>query len=825
MADNVFITCKINLEVPVGTKQEALAVLDPKRGNLRPGQLAKTWYNEINGANGDGWKNRWLKEHDQAVELVKAKIDVHIKLLDTNGDGTVTKGRLNDFLHAPGIAEFYSEKTLRRMVEDRGLKVATGDASSSAWPPCNRPSVLDICDKDTNRTAINTIFDYLVSLGCSSYEEAISRGLQDYLGKNESPRSIRALDAQQIANYCSSIQSAIQAKGLTSEDSTKLSHLCGDLVSCGFLSNQVIRNQLDAALAFTKTDREFDWASILQGPLKDRQLTLAQFNLLRDQAIKLGMSEDVANWYIQDKLQKNHDSPFKGSAPVKRKYCCICDTYSDPKATACEKCGSPFEISCPKCGKTAELSFSSRVCNNCGFPVINFVLAKAELQAAKKSMDASDFDATKEHIDQLKVYWPTGESFDRKDKDLLTSVEKWIETIGLRLKNQEETRIFNGLTQPGHFVAKATNAGILLSWDGVTGADGYLIVRQENRAPSDYHDGVPKRVGAVTHWTDSDDLMFGKRYVYSIYPTLGEGDKGVKVDKNSVSSPILWMQAVTGLRGSGRDDQITLWWTLPKISSPYSVRLIRRHDGREENIKLNESEYSGPYSDSNVTKGGAYSYCVVVNVGGKDVPSAETSLIVAKTPAITGDVENREFVRRGRSVFVTWSWVPGVDKVIVSHTVKPQGTELSLSSLVEGRDYDICRRSDNSRDIEVVLRGLQTFIGIYPYNEVEARSAEPDRLFLVEQRPIVVTSKKSWLGRCEVLIFEGMQKGAHGGWLPEFVINARDVERYTVEEIGRSSEIDAAGRYKVPDRYRKGYEFTFECKSKTDNSNYSFEKR
>lgn len=824
MVDNIFITCKINLEVPVGTKREALAVLDPKRGNLRPGQLAKTRYNEINGANGDGWKNRWLKEHDQAEERVKAKIDVYIKLLDTNGDGTVTKGRLNDFLHTPGIAEFYSEKTLRRMVEDRGLKVVTGDASSSAWPPCNRPSVLDIRDKDTNRTAINTIFDYLVSLGCSSYEEAISRGLQDYLGKNESPRSIRALDAQQIANYCSSIQSAIQAKGLTSEYSTKLSHLCGDLVSCGFLSNQVIRNQLDAALAFTKTDREFDWASILQGPLKDHQLTLAQFNLLRDQAIKLGMSEDVANWYVQSKLEKNHDSPFKGSAPVKRKYCCICDTYSDPKATACEKCGSPFEISCPKCGKTAELSFTSRVCHNCGFPVINFVLAKTELQAAKKSMDASNFDATKEHIDQLKVYWPRGESFDKKDQDILKSVEKWIETIGLRLKNQEETKIFNGLTQPGHFVAKATNAGILLSWDGVVGADGYLIVRQENRAPSDYHDGVPKRVGVVTHWTDSDNLMFGKRYVYSIYPTRGEGDKGVKVDKNSVSLPILWMQAVTGLRGSGRDDQITLWWTLPKISSPYSVRLIRRHDGREESIKLNESEYSGPYSDSNVTKGGAYSYRVVVNVGGKDVPSEGTPLIVAKTPAITGDITNREFVRRGRSVFVTWSWVPGVDKVIVSHTAKPQGTELPLSSLVEGRDFDICRRSDNSRGIEVMLKLAQTFIGVYPYNEVEARAAESDRLFLVEQRRIAITTKRSWLGRCEGLIFAGLQKGTHGGWLPEFVINARDVKNYTVEEIGRSSEIDSNGHFKVPDQYRKGYEFTFECKSKTDNSNYSFEK-
>lgn len=825
MADNVFITCKINLEVPVASKQEALAVLKPKWNNSTPGQLAKTWYKEIDGANGDGWKNRWLKEHDQAVELVKVKIDLQIKLLDANGDGTVAEDKLNAFLHSQGIAEFYSEKTLRRMVEDRGLKVITGASPSSAWPPCKRPSVLDILEKDTNKTAIVNILGYLVSLGVSSYEEAISRGLRDYLGRNESLRSIRSQDAQQVSNYCLSIQSAIQAKGLTSEVSTKLSHLCGDLVSCGFLSNQDIRNQLDAALAFKRTDREFDWSSILQGLLKDRQLTLAQFNLLRDQTIKLGMSEDVANWYVQEKLQKNHDSPFKGSAPVKRKYCCICDTYSDPKATACEKCGSPFEISCPKCGKTAELSFSSRVCNNCGFPVINFVLAKAELQAAKKSMDASDFDATKEHIDQLKVYWPTEESFDRKDKDLLKSVEKWIETIGLRLKNQEETRIFNGLTQPGHFVAKATNAGILLSWDGVAGADGYLIVRQENRAPSDYHDGVPKRVGAVTHWTDSDNLMFGKSYVYSIYPTLGEGDKGVKVDKNSVSSPILWMQAVTGLRGSGRDDQITLRWTLPKISSPYSVRLIRRHDGREENIKLNETEYSGPYSDSNVTKGGAYSYRVVVNVGGKDVPSAETSLIVAKTPAITGDVKNREFVRRGRSVFVTWSWVPGVDKVIVSHTDKPQGTELSLSSLVEGRDYDICRRSDNSRGIEVMLKWTQTFIGVYPYNEVEARAAEPDRLFFVEPRRIAITTKRSWLGRCEGLIFAGLQKSTHGGWLPEFVINARDVKNYTVEEIGRSSEIDANGLFKVPDQYRKGYEFTFECKSKTDNSNYSFEKR
>ena len=379
--------------------------------------------------------------------------------------------------------------------------------------------------------------------------------------------------------------------------------------------------------------------------------------------------------------------------------------------------------------------------------------------------------------------------------------------------------------------AKAVSTGISLSWQPVIGADGYYIIRQTGRTPVNDTDtdGVTKRlkVGDGECWTDNNNLMFGRSYGYIVYPCRGErhGKNGIAILKGTPTSPILWMQAVTGLRGSGRDDQITLWWTLPKISSPYSVRLIRRHDGREENIKLNESEYSGPYSDSNVTKGGAYSYCVVVNVGGKDVPSAETSLIVAKTPAITGDVKNREFVRRGRSVFVTWSWVPGVDKVIVSHTDKPQGTELSLSSLVEGRDYDICRRSDNSRDIEVVLRGLQTFIGIYPYNEVEARSAEPDRLFLVEQRPIVVTSKKSWLGRCEALIFEGMQKGAHGGWLPEFVINARDVERYTVEEIGRSSEIDAAGRYKVPDRYRKGYEFTFECKSKTDNSNYSFEKR
>ena len=394
---------------------------------------------------------------------------------------------------------------------------------------------------------------------------------------------------------------------------------------------------------------------------------------------------------------------------------------------------------------------------------------------------------------------------------------------------QQEEKAFIDLKSP-IVSAKAVSAGISLSWQPVIGADGYYIIRQTGRTPVNDTDtdGVTKRLkaGDGECWTDDNNLMFGRSYYYIVYPCRGErhGKNGIAILKGTPTAPILWMQAVTGLRGSGRDDQITLRWTLPKISSPYSVRLIRRHDGREENIKLNESEYSGPYSDSNVTKGGAYSYRVVVNVGGKDVPSAETSLIVAKTPAITGDVKNREFVRRGRSVFVTWSWVPGVDKVIVSHTDKPQGTELSLSSLVEGRDYDICRSSDNSRDIEVVLRGLQTFIGVYPYNEVEARAAEPDRLFLVEQKRIAITTKRSWLGRCEGLIFAGLQKGTNG-WLPEFVINARDAKNYTVEEIGRSSDIDANGLFKVPDQYRKGYEFTFECKSKTDNSNYSFEKR
>ena len=98
-------------------------------------------------------------------------------------------------------------------------------------------------------------------------------------------------------------------------------------------------------------------------------------------------------------------------------------------------------------------------------------------------------------------------------------------------------------------------------------------------------------------------------------------------------------------------------------------------------------------------------------------------------------------------------------------------------------------------------------------------------MFFVEPRRIAITTKRSWLGRCEGLFFAGLQKGTNDRWLPEFVINARDVKNYTVEEIGSSSDIDANGLFKIPDQYRKGYEFTFECKSKTDNSNYSFEKR
>ena len=379
--------------------------------------------------------------------------------------------------------------------------------------------------------------------------------------------------------------------------------------------------------------------------------------------------------------------------------------------------------------------------------------------------------------------------------------------------------------------AKAVSAGISLSWQPVIGADGYYIIRQTGRAPINDTDtdGITKRLkaGDGECWTDNNNLMFGRNYYYIVYPCRGErhGKNGIAILKGTPTTPILWMQAVTGLRGSGRDDQITLWWTLPKISSPYSVRLIRQHDGREENIKLNESEYSGPYSDSNVTKGGAYSYRVVVNVGGKDVPSAETSLIVAKTPAITGDVKNREFVRRGKSVFVTWSWVPGVDRVIVSHTDKPQGTELSLSSLVEGRDYDICRRSDNLRGVEVKLKFAETYIGVYPYNEVEARSGEPDRLFLAEQRRILIKKNRTWLGGCRTLSFEGLQKDNKGIWQPEFAIAVRNAKSYMVEEIGESSQIDSSENFAIPEKYRKGYEFTLKCRNKNDNSNYIFETR
>ena len=381
--------------------------------------------------------------------------------------------------------------------------------------------------------------------------------------------------------------------------------------------------------------------------------------------------------------------------------------------------------------------------------------------------------------------------------------------------------------------AKAVSTGISLSWQPVIGADGYYIIRQTGRTPVNDTDtdGVTKRlkVGDGECWTDNNNLMFGRSYYYIVYPCRGErhGKNGIAILKGTATPPILWMQAVTGLHGDGSDNQIVLRWKLPKISSPYSIRLIIRHNGKEEDRKINESEYSGPYIDKKVTKGGAYSYRVVVNVGGKDVISDETKPIIAETPPIK-DVINRIFVREGHSAHVYWSWVADVDRVIVTHTgrrqSKERGEQLMLKSLVNGQDYTICERSGDygKGDCKVMLKEAETYIGVYPYNGVEARSGEPDRRCFAEKIRLSVKRKQSWFGRCEALVFEGLQKGQNGRWQPEFTIIARDSKRYTSEEIGESSQLDATGLFKVPDRYGRGYDFTFNFKSEMDEFNYSF---
>ena len=566
------------------------------------------------------------------------------------------------------------------------------------------------------------------------------------------------------------------------------------------------------------------------------------------QSLKLKLTQEelttVIRWYCTDLRRLiNPREAIAIEAPKVK--CQVCGSERDENV-ACHVCGadanSELRINCPGCGKplnAQKLSHcgTDRVsCGVCGVPLVH---AAEALDSFARALKGNPKQCIAEIDLVIKKYpeWdkPREKKIEIERQQLREEEEKKRrereERARIEKQRQEEQDTFNSLGKPDIINCTRTAGGIRLTWKKVDNADGYYIVRQVGRPPRNEDDAeIPavrlRDVGSECI-TDDNRLVCGCRYYYAVYPCRGteHGKNGIATAKGTVTPPILWMLSPSEVLGIGRDDQITVRWKLEKISSQYSVRLIRRHDGHEEEIKLKETEYLGPFRDRNVTKGSSYSYRVVVNVGGLDFRSDETMPIVAETPLITCDVVNREFVRMGRRVLVSWSWVQGVDSVIVSHTGRPQGTDLPLSSLVEGRDFDICRRSDNLRNVEVMLKGAQTFIGVYPYNEVEARAAEPDRPFLAEQRRVAVTTKRSWLGRCEALVFEGLQKGAHGGWLPEFVINARDVERYTVEEIGRSSEIDAAGRYKVPDRYRKGYEFTFECKSKTDNSNYSFEKR
>jgi hypothetical protein len=210
---------------------------------------------------------------------------------------------------------------------------------------------------------------------------------------------------------------------------------------------------------------------------------------------------------------------------------------------------------------------------------------------------------------------------------------------------------------PTLFAAKATAAGIILTWKASPsrGRLAYRVVRKPGSQPTRPEDGVTVGRPAVAPFTD-DQAEPGIRYFYALFTER----RGVHSANPVVARPVVRVAEVAGLKASIGDAKVELRWKKPDRASSVEVwRQPGEPPERGSGDRVNAVFGFEEAHDAGLKNGITYGYRVVALFPGPDGrPSASAGATVMATPQPPPKPVNDLKVQRVGAGYFEASWSP-----------------------------------------------------------------------------------------------------------------------------------------------------------------------
>ena len=235
-------------------------------------------------------------------------------------------------------------------------------------------------------------------------------------------------------------------------------------------------------------------------------------------------------------------------------------------------------------------------------------------------------------------------------------------------------------------VTGTTYQSISLNWAEVTDAEGYVVYRKAEKE-TEYRE-LARLKGAVTSYTDSDNLQIGTTYAYRIFAYVSyQDEKGMTQYAESSEKAILTSALALGQVNfvsavSSGTNSATLTWEALSGAAGYTIYRAASGSSDYQEVKTVEGNVTS-YTDTTLISGTSYSYKIAAYciVDGARVYGKESQMLAVTPVPAAPQLSIASFTYK--SVKLSWNQIDGVSGYRVYRKVSG-ATSFKKIATVEG---------------------------------------------------------------------------------------------------------------------------------------------
>ena len=352
------------------------------------------------------------------------------------------------------------------------------------------------------------------------------------------------------------------------------------------------------------------------------------------------------------------------------------------------------------------------------------------------------------------------------------------------------TALATVLPAPEGLAATAGNGQVALSWNAVSGTDGYSVKRATTSGGP--YTTLQANV-AGTSFTDTG-VTNGTTYYYVVSASnLG----GESINSTEVSATPLASPAVpTGLAALAGDATVSLDWTASAGAASYNVKRATTPGGPYDTLQAGVTSTS--FSDNELTNGTTYYYVVsAVNAVAESADSSEVS--ATPVPPAPDAPAPLTAIPSNATVALIWNEAQGADSYSVKRATASGGPFATLAGGLTSTSY-----SDTS-----AVNGTTYYYVVTASNLGGESEASPQASATPVAPPVAPAGLAATAGNATATLTWGPVAGASGYRLKRATVNGGPyalVTESTATSFEDSSLTNGTTYYYVVSAYNAGGE-------------------